>query len=120
MTNGRCVELVRDIGGSPHVLLDAELAQIAVGAEEPGIGDVPVPKPAAAPETPIEIPAPATPQAQLASSATAPKPIFVGHGKNKTPLQQLQRLLTTFQIPHKIVVDEANLGRPISQEVKEL
>ena len=51
--------------------------------------------------------------------ATAPKPIFVGRGENKSPLQQLQRLLTTFQIPHKIVVDEANLGRPISQKVKE-
>ena len=48
-----------------------------------------------------------------------PKPIFVGHGKNKTPLQQLQKLLTTFQIPRKIVVDEAKLGRPISQNVKD-
>jgi predicted nucleotide-binding protein len=119
LTNDRHVDLIRDIGGSPHVLLDAELAQLAVGAEESGIADDPAPKPAAAPETPIEIPTPAAPQAQSASSATTPKPIFVGHGKNKTPLQQLQRLLTTFQIPHKIVVDEANLGRPISQKVKE-
>lgn len=28
-------------------------------------------------------------------------------------------LLTTFQIPHKVVVEEANLGRPIPQKVKE-
>jgi predicted nucleotide-binding protein len=52
-------------------------------------------------------------------SPSAPKPIFVGHGKNKEPLQQLQRLLSTFQIPHKVVVDEANLGRPIPLKVKQ-
>jgi predicted nucleotide-binding protein len=47
------------------------------------------------------------------------KPIFVAHGKNKAPLQQLQALLTSFQIPHKVVIDEANLGRPISQKVRD-
>ena len=50
---------------------------------------------------------------------TTHKPIFVAHGKNKGPLQQLQALLTSFQIPHKVVIDEANLGRPISQKVRD-
>jgi hypothetical protein len=51
----------------------------------------------------------------------APKnAIFVGHGKNKAPLQQLEKLLTEYKIPHKVAIDEANKGRPISQKVAEL
>ncbi|MGA2590116.1 MAG: TIR domain-containing protein [Bryobacteraceae bacterium] len=118
LANGRSVELIRDIGGSPHVLLDAELSDLRTGAEEVsavdlGSGATGVPERAA--ETPTTVP----PQSQRAEVARGPKPIFVGHGKNKAPLQQLQTLLTTFQIPHKIVVDEPNLGRPIPQKVKE-
>lgn len=43
--------------------------------------------------------------------------IFVGHGKNRTPLQQLEKLLSEYKIPYKVVVDEANVGRPISEKV---
>ena len=66
-------------------------------------------------------PAPPSPSntSTTRASGSGPKPIFVGHGKNKGPLQQLQGLLTSFQIPHKVVVDEANLGRPIPQKVKD-
>ena len=117
--NGRFVDIVRDIGGSPHILLNTESSS---GPDtDSGLLDV-------APES-HELPAPLPPStpssgstssdSQAVKAPTGPKPIFVGHGKNKGPLQQLQRLLTTFQIPHKIVVDEANLGRPIPLKVKE-
>ncbi|MGO9347043.1 MAG: TIR domain-containing protein [Terriglobales bacterium] len=43
--------------------------------------------------------------------------IFLGHGKNRVPLQQLEKFLSEYKIPHKVVVDEANEGRPISQKV---
>ncbi len=46
--------------------------------------------------------------------------IFVGHGKNKAPLQQLERILNEYHIPHKIAVYEANEGRPISQKVADI
>jgi predicted nucleotide-binding protein len=46
--------------------------------------------------------------------------IFVGHGKNKTPLQQLEKFLTEYKIPHKVAIDEPNRGRPISQKVADL
>jgi predicted nucleotide-binding protein len=53
--------------------------------------------------------------------AAAPKnAIFIGHGKNKVPLQQLEKLLSEYKIPHKVAIDEANKGRPISQKVAEL
>jgi predicted nucleotide-binding protein len=66
------------------------------------------------------------PKARLAAGsdrlpAEAPKnAIFVGHGKNKVPLQQLEKVLTEYNIPHKVAIDEPNKGRPISQKVAEL
>ncbi len=46
--------------------------------------------------------------------------IFVGHGKNKTPLQQLEKFLTEYKIPHKVAIEEASKGRPISQKVADI
>src|SRR5436309_2266379 len=123
-TNGRFVDVVRDIGGSPHILLDAELTAPRQEEESPDTSVAlealtpPPPAPSAAQRT---IPTATIPPAPARTTPTSsgPKPIFVGHGKNKGPLQQLQQLLTTFRIPHKVVVDEANLGRPISQKVKD-
>jgi predicted nucleotide-binding protein len=45
--------------------------------------------------------------------------IFVAHGKNKKPLEQLKKILDQFKIPYRVAVDEPNLGRPISTKVKE-
>jgi CAP12/Pycsar effector protein, TIR domain len=46
--------------------------------------------------------------------------IFVGHGRNKKPLEQLKQILDQYQIPHRVAVDEANQGRPISTKVADL
>ena len=46
--------------------------------------------------------------------------IFVAHGKNRIPLEQLKNILEQFNVPYKIAIDEANQGRPISQKVSEL
>jgi predicted nucleotide-binding protein len=46
--------------------------------------------------------------------------IFVAHGKNKKPLEQLKRILDQFKIPYKVAVEEPNLGRPIGAKVKEI
>jgi len=43
--------------------------------------------------------------------------IFVGHGKDKAPLEQLEKILGEYRLPFKVAVDEANRGRPISQKV---
>lgn len=48
------------------------------------------------------------------------KPIFIGHGGRKGPLEKLIKLLNGFKIPHLVAIDEPNLGRPIPQEVREL
>lgn len=115
--NGRFVDIVRDIGGSPHILLDAELSSTPKGNAEPA--EEPIEPPTVSHSLPVIPTSNQTSAPVIRVPATGPKPIFVGHGKNKGPLQQLQNLLTTFQIPHKVVVDEANLGRPIPQKVRE-
>ncbi len=44
--------------------------------------------------------------------------IFVAHGKNKKPLEQLKRVLDQFKISYKVALDEPNLGRPIGEKVR--
>lgn len=46
--------------------------------------------------------------------------IFIAHGKNKKPLEQLKKILEQFKIPFKVAVEEPNLGRPISTKIREI
>jgi hypothetical protein len=45
--------------------------------------------------------------------------IFIAHGKNKKPLEQLKKILDQFKVPFKVAVEEPNLGRPIGEKVRE-
>ncbi|MFC7485774.1 TIR domain-containing protein [Knoellia sp. CPCC 206453] len=57
---------------------------------------------------------PPTPPAPVHKNA-----IFVGHGGNRKPMEQLVKILNEYGIPHKEAVDEANHARPISVKVAE-
>lgn len=48
-----------------------------------------------------------------------PNAIFLGHGKNKKPRDQLTKILSEYGIPFKIAEEEPNRGRPIPIKVKE-
>lgn len=48
-----------------------------------------------------------------------PNQIFIGHGRNHTPRDQLTKTLSTMGIPYAVAEDEATVGRPISQKVRE-
>jgi predicted nucleotide-binding protein len=48
------------------------------------------------------------------------KQIFVAHGKNKVPLDQLKAILTEFMVPFQVAIDEPHMGRPISEKVAQL
>jgi predicted nucleotide-binding protein len=118
--NGKLVEIIREIGGSPHILLEAEVAKLGKTEEVPESANPNGSTPDVEVDEDQEVSRPLEQPAQTSESGTRThKPIFVAHGKNKAPLQQLQALLSTFQIPHKVVIDEANLGRPISQKVRD-
>jgi hypothetical protein len=53
------------------------------------------------------------------SEGVAARGIFIAHGRNKKPLEQLKGILDQFKVPYKVAVDEANLGRPIGTKVRE-
>jgi len=51
------------------------------------------------------------------SLSPAKNAIFVGHGGNRRPMEQLVKILNEYGIPHKEAVDEPNHARPIPQKV---
>lgn len=54
------------------------------------------------------------------SDAGAGRKVFIAHGKNRIPLEQLKKALDQFKVKYAVAVDEANRGRPISKKVAEL
>lgn len=65
------------------------------------------------------IPAPVASESETPATSKRPNAIFVGHGRNKKPRDQLVKILTEYGIPHKVAEDEPNRGRPIPTKVKE-
>ena len=59
-------------------------------------------------------------EAPLTSMPQKPKPIFIAHGKDQKPLEQLKAILDQFKIPYRVAVDEPHAGRPISEKVRAL
>lgn len=53
-------------------------------------------------------------------AASAPKKVFIAHGKNRVPLAQLKEMLDRFKVRYAVAVDEPNQGRPISAKVANL
>ncbi|MBV9172863.1 MAG: nucleotide-binding protein [Chloroflexi bacterium] len=62
--------------------------------------------------------------ADVAPSTNEARPesrqFFVAHRWDKDALQQVQNILNRFHIPYVVAQDEPNVGRPISQEIREL
>lgn len=73
----------------------------------------------AAGQTGIEEAAPPAPKPEVETKPIV-KQIFVAHGKNRKPLEQLERILNRFKVAYKVAVDEPHEGRPISAKVAEL
>ena len=57
---------------------------------------------------------------EKANAPSKPKQLFVAHGKNHPPLNELKKILDEFKIPYKVAIDEANKGQPISRKVAKL
>lgn len=55
-----------------------------------------------------------------AEEARRPNGIFLGHGRNKAPLEQLMKILNEYGIAHKEAVEEPNAGRPIPTKVAQV
>ena len=124
--NGREVGFVRDVGGRPHVILEAgaptdgapKSARIEHAVEESA-------EPEAQPSRHDTAPAPAademTPAADGGSEPEQQTLQFlICHGSDRSALEEVEKILDGFGIPYIVAVEEPNAGRPISQKVKEL
>jgi Predicted nucleotide-binding protein containing TIR-like domain len=112
--NAKFCGILQDVSGSKYIRMDEPSLAAASGAradqseveetEEPGRGVV-------------------TPLAPLASPAPVlekrPK-LFLAHGKNMKPLEELKKILDGFGIQYVVAVDEPHAGRPISAKVAQL
>jgi predicted nucleotide-binding protein len=61
-----------------------------------------------------------TPPAATPQPTGKPRKVFIAHGKNRTPLEQLKKMLDQFKVSYAVAVDEPNKGRPISKKVATL
>jgi hypothetical protein len=114
VSNGRFAGLIQSVSGKERVMLDTQFvprpSQPEAAHEETldfddGISDLDT--------TDTRSPAPSAEQHRS-------KPIFVGHGKNKKPLAEVESLLQGLKIPYRVAVSEPSLGRPIPTKVKQV
>jgi predicted nucleotide-binding protein len=94
--------------GSPRVVFETTIPETPSALVTPTLEMPSAPAP-----TSLQLP-PAKPVEPIS------KQIFIGHGKNKAPLEQLKRILDRFKVPYKVAIDEPHKGRPISAKVKEI
>lgn len=57
---------------------------------------------------------------EIQTENDGPRQLFVAHGKNRKPLEDLKKILDGFKISYKVAADEPHKGRPISSKVAEL
>ena len=120
--DAREVGFLRDIGGSPHIVIDASVAMPAIEdqPEEPTEEPDSTPQEHLAPDPGRHDPsAEARHDEQPRPAATPPVPmqLFIAHGSNRTPLEQLKEILNGWKVPFLVAIDEPNAGRPISAKV---
>jgi len=117
-SNARFVGLLVNTKGGEWLVADASTAAPSASAAELAQDDeVYDDEPSEDDDVAITIPA-----ADLAATPTRlkrPNKLFIGHGRNKKPLDQLTKTLRELGIPHVVAEDEPNTGRPISQKVRE-
>jgi predicted nucleotide-binding protein len=69
-------------------------------------------------DVPVHVDEPAAPPATLEPPRTGK--VFIGHGKNKVPVEQLKAMLKMLGVEVGVAIDEAHEGRPISQKVADV
>lgn len=112
------VGLLRDLKGSSYVDLSGP-AERSLSRD----GEVGRDSATDAPhgDSPLDTPESTPPDGPAKALETgAPKKVFIAHGKNRVPLDQLKKMLDQFKVRYAIAADEAHQGRPISAKVASL
>lgn len=60
------------------------------------------------------------PKEQERDDPKGPRQLFIAHGKNQKPLEDLKKVLDQFKISYRVAVDEPHSGRPISAKVADM
>jgi predicted nucleotide-binding protein len=113
--NAKSVGYAREMSGGMYIVVDTGTAPAPVDVIDDATAtddshDSPT-------EVAIPIGEPPTP-----SRPERPRPmqIFIAHGRNRKPLEQLEKILNEWQVPFVVAVNEPNAGRPISEKVADL
>lgn len=116
----RFVGYLRDIGGSPHIVIDSsttapEIPTDAEATRDLGAdGGADLSKKEESARRGSEKDAGET---NVPGHRPIPVQLFIAHGKNKKPLEQLKGILNDWKVPYLVAIDEPHAGRPISQKV---
>jgi hypothetical protein len=114
--------LLTDIKGKAYVNLDAVVPTEQEEGDDEDVDEVEFGEEAAEETEEAELGIPDTGEKgppPPPEKRKRPNRIFVGHGKNKKPLNQLTKMLDQLGIPYKVADEEATVGRPISVKVRE-
>lgn len=110
IANGRFSKIIQDVAGALRIVFETAPTRFV----EEGKGEEIKEGEEEEQETAEKPPCPPSER-----TTSLPKQIFVAHGKNKVPLEQLKKILDQFKIPYKVAIEEPHKGRPISQKVAE-
>lgn len=120
MKNAKFSGILEDISGSKYIRIEhrasGSVGDVLEDDRQPEPDDS-VPELEASEDVVTAMAKPAT---ATTAKLEKPKRLFVGHGKNTKPLEDLKKILGEFGIAYKVAVDEPNAGRPISAKVAAL
>jgi predicted nucleotide-binding protein len=124
VANGKAAGLVRTVSGGLWVMLDAGPAPSEVASEPDEANDQREEQPDAAlangASSTAKPPAEGGERLTTVTASTVQRQFFIAHGKNRTAVEQLKKILGEFDIPYIVAEEEPNVGRPISQKVADL
>jgi hypothetical protein len=115
--NAKYCGILQDISGSKYIRMDEPSLAAAQGTQPESITQNEVNEPESIHEVPPVQPPPISPP----QTPVEKKPkLFLAHGKNTKPLEDLKKILDGFGIQYVVAVDEPHAGRPISAKVAQL
>ena len=124
--NGKAVGYIRNVGGSQHVILEAGPPTLLTTESNPPNQPEPdgtlletLENSASGIES-VEYVGHSAITPQVTQQSPPTLQFFIAHGHDLESVQQVQKILDKLGIPYMIAAEEANVGRPISQKVKEL
>lgn len=113
LANARWLGLIRPIKGTEYVHL-GEGEPVRSAADTSADDDA-----VAAPSTEVPDEGPPEVTAPIEAPRKSGK-VFIGHGKNRTPVDQLKAMLTMLGVEVGVAIDEPHAGRPISNKVADI